>query len=149
MRYYDDFRSRSGFEEGNQTVPHYYVYRDAYIQTINRFAELLGSQLRAVAFDDFHDRNNHLIRFVSLEDYQRHFSYPDRDSYGWPDDVAHHNPEDEAAMEEAVIQAMGVDVDELIFVETTLAKDFSEWLADLQPRLPVAKEVPDGDALPG
>lgn len=63
MIYFVDMKSKYGFSDGDAVPPGIEKYRDAYITTINTFAEAFGSTIRAEAYDRPGEYNWCFIRF--------------------------------------------------------------------------------------
>ena len=51
MKYWDDFQSKWGFDDGDAMPPDAWACRMVYIREINKLAKRKGSQVRLVAYD--------------------------------------------------------------------------------------------------
>lgn len=63
MKYWDEFLTKRGFHEGKHIPEGAELYRDVYLKTVNKLAELKGSGHRYVPYDGDGD-NCCLIRLV-------------------------------------------------------------------------------------
>ena len=61
LRYWNDFRSKGGFGDGDSLPPDAHETRDLYVKAVNEVAELLGSRIRAEAFDRGGMHNPYII----------------------------------------------------------------------------------------
>lgn len=130
MRFWDDMRTKYGFNDGG-AVPHgAEIFRAVYIRAVNKLAEQLGSRLRATAFDRAGMHNWCLILFYDVKDLADRT--PDqltepRDE--WADEVL--DPDE--AMDEAIRQAYLLDLDSFIEVSVNTADSFEDFIAALYP----------------
>ena len=67
MRYWGDFQSKGGFEDGDSVPPDTWSLRYVYVREINRFPAKLGSKIRLIAFDRGGTHNYLLIRRIDAK----------------------------------------------------------------------------------
>lgn len=137
MRYWEDMRSKYGFNDGGAVPDGAEVYRAVYIRALNTLAEQLNSRIRAVAYDRSGAHNWCLILFYDLNDVQAYT----------PDELAEplELSADEVlapdeALAEAIRQAYRLDLDSFVWVEVRRADHFDHFLTTLYP-------VNEGDPL--
>lgn len=129
MRYWEEMQSKWGFNDGEAIPEGVEYYRTVYIRAINRLAEQLGSQVRAVAFNRSGVHNFCLVLFhkltdlkdVSLEQYTHHV------------DIQAEVVEPDEAMREAIWQAELRDLDDLIEVTVVIDPGLEDFLNELKP----------------
>lgn len=68
MQYFDEMRDKNGFSDGSAYPAGIEKYRAVYVRFINIFAEKLGSNIRAAAFDRGGMHNWCRIVFYSRDD---------------------------------------------------------------------------------
>jgi len=137
MRYWDDMRTKYGFNDGGAVPDGAEVYRAVYIRAVNQLAEQLGSGVRAAAYDRAGVHNWCLILFYAVND----LSGRTPDELAEPLDLS--SPEvlePDEAMDEAIQQASLLDLDSFVQVSVDLSDDFERFVAALYP-------VNEGDPL--
>lgn len=136
MRFWEDMQSKYGFSDGGAVPDGAEVYRAVYIQAVNRLAEQLKSNVRAVAFDRTGVHNWCLVLFYAVKDLAGHTADDLTDTL----DLAAEVLEPDEPMSEAIRQAYLLDLDGFIKVSVALADDFARFVSTLYP-------VGDGDPL--
>lgn len=137
MRYWDDMRTKYGFNDGGAVPDGAEVYRSVYIRAVNRLAEQLSSSVRATAYDRAGVHNWCLILFYSAND----LTGRTPDELTEPLDVpAEEVLDPDEAMEEAIRQAYLLDLDSFVQVSVDLSDDFDAFVTALYP-------VNEGDPL--
>lgn len=129
MQFWEDMRSKWGFNDGGAIPAGIEDYRTVYIQAVNCLAEQLDSQVRAVAYNRPGLHNYCLILFYRVEDLkdvpvERYIDHVDI-----PAEVV--GPED--AMQEAVWQAQEHRLDEWVLVSVEVDPGLDAFIADLKP----------------
>lgn len=137
MRYWDDMRTKYGFNDGGAVPDGAEVYRAVYIRVVNQLAEKLGSGVRATAYDRAGVHNWCLILFydVSALSGRTHNELAEA-----LDIAADEVLEPDEAMDEAIRQAYLLDLDSFVQVSVDLSDNFGEFVAALYP-------VNEGDPL--
>lgn len=128
MRFWDDMQTKYGFSDGDATPDGVEVYRTVYIRAVNRLAEQLGSQVRAVAYDRFGVHNSCLIimhRLCDLEGQERDLTQHT--------DLAAGEAAPDEAMGEAIRQAYELDLDNFVQVSVAINDDFDPFVGQLSP----------------
>jgi hypothetical protein len=137
MRYWDDMRTKYGFNDGGAVPDGAEVYRAVYIRAVNQLAEQLGSRVRATAYDRAGVHNWCLILFYDVNDLAGRVP----DELAEPLDVSGREVlEPDEAMDEAIQQAYLLDLDSFVQVSVDLSDDFADFVAALYP-------VSEGDPL--
>ncbi len=137
MRYWDDMRTKYGFNDGGAVPDGAEVYRAVYIRAVNQLAEHLQSSVRATAYDRAGVHNWCLILFYDVKDLAGHT--PDELTEAL--DVSGGEVLDaDAAMDEAIGQAYLLDLDSFVQVSVDLSDDFDDFVIALYP-------VNEGDPL--
>ena len=137
MRYWDDMRTKYGFNDGGAVPDGAGVYRAVYIRAVNQLAEQLGSCVRATAYDRAGVHNWCLILFYDVNDLAGRVP----DELAEPLDVSGREVlEPDEAMDEAIQQAYLLDLDSFVQVSVDLSDDFEGFVAALYP-------VNEGDPL--
>lgn len=137
MRYWDDMRTKYGFNDGGAVPDGAEVYRTLYIRAVNQLAEQLASGVRAAAYDRAGVHNWCLILFYAVND----LSGRTPDELAEPLDLsAGEVLEPDEAIDEAIQQASLLDLDGFVQVSVDLSDDFGRFVAALYP-------VNDGDPL--
>lgn len=67
MKYWDDFQTKWGFNDGDAMPPDAWACRQVYIREINRLAKKNGSKVRLAAYDRPGMHNCYLIIRVPAE----------------------------------------------------------------------------------
>ena len=67
MRYWEDFQSKGGFDDGDNVPPDAQALRYVYVREINKLAAKLKSKVRLVAFDRCGMHNCLLIRRIAAK----------------------------------------------------------------------------------
>jgi hypothetical protein len=130
MRYWDEMRTKYGFDDGGAVPDGVEVYRTVYIQAVNKLAEQLNSSVRAIAYDRAGVHNWCLILFYDVED----LAGRTPDELTEPLDVSGGEVLDpDAAMDEAIGQAYLLDLDSFVQVSVDLSDDFEDFVAALYP----------------
>lgn len=137
MRYWDEMRTKYGFNDGGAVPDGAEVYRTVYIRAVNQLAEQLGSRVRAAAYDRAGVHNWCLILFYDVNALAGHTP----DELTEPLDVSGGEVLDpDAAMDEAIGQAYLLDLDSFVQVSVDLSDDFENFVTALYP-------VSEGDPL--
>jgi len=137
MRYWDEMRTKYGFNDGGAVPDGAEVYRAVYIRAVNQLAEQLNSSVRAVAYDRAGVHNWCLILFYDVNDLAGRVP----DELAEPLDVSGREVlEPDEAMDEAIQQAYLLDLDSFVQVSVDLSDDFADFVAALYP-------VNEGDPL--
>jgi hypothetical protein len=137
MRYWDEMRTKYGFNDGGAVPDGAEVYRAVYIRAVNQLAEQLGSLVRATAYDRTGVHNWCLILFYDVNDLAGRVP----DELAEPLDVSGREVLDpDEAMDEAIQQAYLLDLDSFVQVSVDLSDDFADFVAALYP-------VNEGDPL--
>ena len=129
MRYWDDMRTKYGFNDGGAVPDGAEVYRAVYIRAVNKLAEQLGSGVRATAYDRAGVHNWCLILFYAVNELAESL-----------DLSAGEVLEPDEAMDEAIQQASLLDLDSFVAVSIDLSDDFADFVTALYP-------VNEGDPL--
>lgn len=141
MRYWDEMRTKYGFDDGGAVPDGAEVYRAVYIRALNKLAEQLNSSVRATAYDRAGVHNWCLILFYDINDLAGRAP----DELAEPLDLpAEEVLDPDEAMEEAIRQAYLLDLDSFVQVSVDLADDFEEFVTALYPvneRDPLVAEV--------
>ncbi|MCA0453952.1 MAG: hypothetical protein LCI00_08260 [Chloroflexi bacterium] len=137
MRYWDDMRSKYGFNDGGAVLDGAEVYRAVYIRSVNKLAEQLHSSVRATAYDRAGVHNWCLILFYNVHDLTG--LSPDELTTSL-DLSAGEVLEADEMMDEAIRQAYLLDLDSFVEISVDLSDDFSDFVAALYP-------VNEGDPL--
>ena len=137
MRYWDDMRTKYGFNDGGAVPDGAEVYRTVYIRAVNQLAEQLSSGVRATAYDRAGVHNWCLILFYDVNA----LSGRTHNELAEPLDIAADEVlEPDEAMSEAIRQAYLLDLDSFVQVSVDLSDNFGEFVAALYP-------VNEGDPL--
>jgi hypothetical protein len=67
MRYWEDFQSKGGFDDGDSVPPDAQALRYVYVREINRLAAKLKSKARLIAFDGCGMHNGLIIRRIAAK----------------------------------------------------------------------------------
>ena len=129
MRYWEEMQSKWGFNDGEAIPEGVEHYRTVYIRAVNRLAEQLNSQVRAVAYNRCGLHNFCLVLFhnltdlvdVPVEQYTEHMDIP----------AAVVEPDE--AMREAIWQAETWHLDELLEVTVAIDPGLEAFLNELKP----------------
>jgi hypothetical protein len=129
MRFWNDMQSKWGFNDGEAIPEGIREYRTVYLQAVNRLAEQLDSQVRAVAFNRTGLHNFCLILFhwgddlkdIPAEQYTDHV------------DIRAAVVEPDAAMQEAIYQAHELGLDQWVVVTVEIDPDLDDFIHDLKP----------------
>jgi len=137
MRYWDEMRTKYGFNDGGVVPDGVEVYRAVYIRAVNKLAEQLGSRVRATAYDRAGVHNWCLILFYDVND----LASRTPDELTAPLDLSAGEVLDpDVAMDEAIRQGYLLDLDSFVQVSVDLSDDFADFVAALYP-------VNEGDPL--
>jgi hypothetical protein len=115
-----------GFSDGEATPEGVEVYREVDVHAVNRLAEQMDSQVRAVAYDRPGVHNWCLILFGRVEAIKR-----DETLAGKIHDFETVDPD--GAMEEAISQAHDLGLDDYVRVTMEIEEAFEEMLRGLKP----------------
>jgi hypothetical protein len=111
MRFFDDMECKIGFGDGSAYPDGVRVYRDLYVRTINKLAARKGSRYRVAAQDRAGFHNFCMIVRVSLKNPKEYVPKGDR------------------LLEEAIDDAMELDVDSFVRVKVKVSrKRFEKFL---------------------
>jgi hypothetical protein len=69
MKYWEQFKDKSGFDSGTATPPEVEHCRFIYINILNELAERYNSSVRAVPFNACSIHNTYRIEFINVEKY--------------------------------------------------------------------------------
>lgn len=128
MRYWDEMRTKYGFNDGGAVPDGAEVYRAVYIRAVNQLAEQLGSGVRATAYDRAGVHNWCLILFYAVND----LSGRTPDELAEPLDLSSGEVlEPDEAMDEAIQQASLLDLDSFVEVSVDLSDDFEDFVSAL------------------
>lgn len=137
MRYWDDMRTKYGFNDGGAVPDGAEVYRTVYIRAVNQLVQQLSSGVRAAAYDRAGVHNWCLILFYDVNA----LSGRTHNELAEPLDIAADEVlEPDEAMSEAIRQAYLLDLDSFVQVSVDLSDNFGEFVAALYP-------VNEGDPL--
>lgn len=137
MRYWDDMRTKYGFNDGGAVPDGAEVYRAVYIRAVNKLAEQLNSGVRAAAYDRAGVHNWCLILLYDVKG----LTSRTPDELTEPLDIsAGEVLEPDEAMGEAIRQAYLLDLDSFVQVSIALSDDFADFVTALYP-------VNEGDPL--
>jgi hypothetical protein len=137
MRYWDEMRTKYGFNDGGAVPDGVEVYRAVYIRAVNQLAEQLGSCVRAAAYDRAGVHNWCLILFYDVND----LAGRTPDELAEPLDVSGEEVLDpDEPMDEAIQQVYLLDLDSFVQVSVDLSDNFADFVAALYP-------VKEGDPL--
>lgn len=137
MRYWDEMRTKYGFNDGGAVPDGAEVYRAVYIRAVNQLAEQVGSRVRAAAYDRAGVHNWCLILFYDVND----LAGRTPDELTEPLEVSGREVlEPDEAMDEAIGQAYLLDLDSFVQVSVDLSDDFEDFVTALYP-------VNEGDPL--
>lgn len=130
MRYWDEMRTKYGFNDGGAVPDGAEVYRTVYIRAVNQLAEQLNSSVRAVAYDRAGVHNWCLILFYGVKD----LAGRTPDELTEPLDGSGGEVLDpDEPMEEAIRQAYLLDLDGFVQVSVDLSDDFDTFVTALYP----------------
>ncbi len=130
MRYWDEMRTKYGFNDGGAVPDGAEVYRAVYIRAVNKLAEQLGSRVRAAAYDRAGVHNWCLILFYDVKD----LAGRTLDELAEQLDVSGEEVIDpDEPMDEAIRQAYLLDLDSFVQVSIDLSDDFVDFVAVLYP----------------
>ncbi len=137
MRYWDDMRTKYGFNDGGAVPDGADVDRAVDFRAVNQLAEQLGSGVRATAYDRAGVHNWCLILFYDVNDLSGHTP----NELAEPLDIAADEVlEPDEAMSEAIRQAYLLDLDSFVLISINLSENFGEFVVALYP-------VNEGDPL--
>lgn len=128
MKFWEDMQSKWGFNDGNAIPEGVEDYRTVYIRAVNRLAEQLNSQVRAVAYNRPGLHNYCLVIFykvtdlqdISVEQYAKH--------------VDIHAPvvEPDEAMREAIWQAYEAQLDNFLQITVEIDPELDDFITALK-----------------
>lgn len=137
MRFWEAMNDKYGFEDGSAYPDGVELYRDVYCKGVNKIAETKNSDFRVVPFDRAGVHNFCLWMVVPKAWYEGVFlpkqeagkpwigvnwdEIPDRDS---PE------PEPDDALDDAISEAMEMNLDEFLDVKVVVSDDFEKFLKD-------------------
>lgn len=116
MKYLEDLRNKLGFSDGEKMPSGISKYREAYIRTINHFAEKRGSGFRMIAFNRSGLHNNCLMFPETLDRFEL------RGDQGQDGrlNLFNDSPSVDDAFMEAVTDAIDFDPDRFVHVQVKL-----------------------------
>ena len=129
MRFWDDMQSKWGFNDGDAIPEGVEAYRTVYIQAVNRLAEQLDSQVRAVAYNRFGLHNYCLILLYHVDDLK---DVPIK-QYIEHVDIHAQVAQADDAMREAIWQAHEAHLDNLLHISVETDPDLDEFIEELKP----------------
>lgn len=122
MLYFDDMRTKYGFDDGNVIPPDAEARRTVYVRALNVLAEKYDSSVRAIAYDRFGVHNWCLILFASLD--------ADLTRFDW------HEEDPDNAMQKAIDALDDTlttgDVDDFVIVRVSISRRFEKFLLGLK-----------------
>jgi hypothetical protein len=121
MQYFDEMRTKWGFEDGGTTPPDAIACREVYVKVINKCAKKAGSKFRAYAYDRGGCHNGIMILFASLENIKKNKVPLSRLSDGdFNDDKLEDTDKYDEAMDTALQDAMDLDIDQYVVSKVTI-----------------------------
>ena len=129
MRFWEDMQSKWGFSDGEAIPAGIEDYRTVYIRAVNRLAEQLDSQVRAVAFNRAGLHNFCLVLFHRVDDLK---DIP-VEQYTEHVDIRADVVEPDEAMQEAIWQAQEARLDDLLYITVEIDPDLDEVIQNLKP----------------
>ncbi|OQC18514.1 MAG: hypothetical protein BWX70_03498 [Verrucomicrobia bacterium ADurb.Bin070] len=127
MKYWEEYRSKWGFGDGDAVPPDAWALRYVYVREINRLAQAKGSAVRLIAYDRGGVHNPYLICSVPADAVK---GVPEPDlckgawAGGWKPERDWAEPADDDAMLEAVEEALANDdIDGLVDVDVSIADE--------------------------
>lgn len=129
MHYWEEMQSKWGFSDGDAVPAGASVYRKIYIQAVNRLAEQLNSDVRAVAYDWMGLHNYCLILFHRLADLK------DIPVAQYTEHVAIDAPvvQPDEAMQDAIGYAHDAELDNWVVVSVEVDPDLEDFMEQLKP----------------
>jgi hypothetical protein len=136
MRYWDEMESKWGFGDGGSCPDGIEIYRDAYIKTVCKLAEHLGSDCRVVPYDRGGCHNFCLRFFVTKKWFESSYIPKLESGKPWPavsdEDIDLADKEffigTDTIMDEAISQARELEIDDFVETNVKLSKDFENFL---------------------
>lgn len=129
MHYWEEMQSKWGFSDGDAVPAGASIYRQVYIQAVNRLAEQLNSEVRAVAYDRMGVHNYCLILFHRVEDLK---DIPVA-QYTEHVDIAAPVVQPDEAMQDAIGYAHDADLDNWVLVTVEIDPDLNDFMEQLKP----------------
>ena len=119
MKYWDEMLSKWGFNDGAAQPPDARACRQVYVREINRLAEERHSKVRFFAYDRPGMHNSCMVLPVSAQ-YLARLAVPGEllETGDWDPPADYKEPELDQAMNDAISDAYGLDLDG--YVETTV-----------------------------
>jgi len=134
MKYWDEMDDKYGFGDGGAYPPGVELYRDVYVKTVSRLAEIGGSAFRIVPLDRAGAHNYCLWESVPKDWFENEFLPKQNADLGvlWkavdfkdlPPDMPI-MPQDEA-LETAIEKAMSMDLDSFVVTSPFISRVFTE-----------------------
>ena len=126
MQYWYEMDSKWGFADGSAYPAGIEIFRDVYIQTVNKLAEKHGSAVRVVPFDRGGCHNYCLWITVEKGWFEENYK-------GQPITSCPKAAKKDDAFEKAVEEAMEIGVDEFVIVDPKIDKEaFDLFLSDIK-----------------
>ena len=135
MDYYEDMTSKFGFSDGETVPPDASERREIYIRAINKIAAALGSKQRMVAWDRGGIHNWCLITPLLVDDLIQVgcnldlLHDPVHIGLSYDRLVKLSPPEEDEAMQQAIITANGANLDQYVETVVTINPAFEKHLA--------------------
>lgn len=142
MKYWEDFRSKYGFEDGDAVPPDAEAVRSVYIRKINEKAVALGSKVRLFAYDRSGMHNCFLIMRVLASDVagidprKLCLGTSQYDEASWTASRQWVEPEPDQAMADAIAYYQDTgdeDIDELVESVVTILDEEDPTQTKLTP----------------
>jgi hypothetical protein len=138
MQYWEEMNNKYGFGDGSAYPAGVELYRDVYVKTVNKLAENRNSDLRVVPFDRGGVDNYCLWMVVPKGWFETEYLPKQKPGKQWsgvdfkdlPDPDAP-EPQPDEALEAAIEDAMGMDLDSFVEVNPVLAEGFQKFLAEM------------------
>lgn len=117
MRYWEDMRSKYGFNYGQEIPPDAEKCREVYVKVVNALAEKLGSKIRVEEYNRPGFHNYCLILFVRLGE----------------NSTVENEPKPDDELKEAIDRAFELDLDGLFSTEVRIKEnDLEEVLQSIE-----------------
>ena len=119
MKYWEEFESKYGFNEGKAFPPEAVYSRFVYINIINYLAEQYNSLTRIIPDRVPTLHNEYRISFIGVEDYNK---LPDSKNtdINWEPNLKIEEVEPDEIMNECICKARNLMLDDYIIVDVTI-----------------------------
>jgi hypothetical protein len=129
MRFWNEMQDKYGFADGEAMPEGMDVFRAVYIRAVNALAAQLGSIVRAVTYDRPGIHNSCLILFYRVSDLKAH----NISLFTQPIEMGIGSAEPDELMEEAILQADLMNLDDFVEVQVSITDKFTDFLLNLRP----------------